>query len=48
VARLSATPGEIRHAGRPLGADQALVDAVDPWGDAAPGRDEPGAHPQRG
>jgi len=36
VARLSATPGEIRHAGRPLGADQTLVDADDPWNDAAP------------
>jgi len=48
VARLSATPGEIRHAGRPLGADQALVDADDPWGDAAPGRDEPGSHPPLG
>lgn len=31
VARLSATPGRLRHAGRPLGADQAVLDAVDPW-----------------
>jgi len=31
VAHLSATPGELRHAGRPLGADQELLDAEDPW-----------------
>jgi crotonobetainyl-CoA:carnitine CoA-transferase CaiB-like acyl-CoA transferase len=31
VAHLSATPGEVRHAGRPLGADQAILDADDPW-----------------
>ncbi|HZU72035.1 MAG TPA: CoA transferase [Acidimicrobiales bacterium] len=30
VARLSATPAELRFAGRPLGADQHLLDA-DPW-----------------
>lgn len=36
IARLSATPGEIRHAGRPLGADQAIVEAVDQWAAAAP------------
>lgn len=34
VAHLSATPGELRHAGRSLGADQAILDAEDPW-DAA-------------
>ncbi len=31
VARLSATPGRLRHAGRPLGADQDALDADDPW-----------------
>jgi len=31
VARLSATPGRIRHAGRPLGADQGVLDEPDPW-----------------
>jgi crotonobetainyl-CoA:carnitine CoA-transferase CaiB-like acyl-CoA transferase len=31
VARLSATPGRIRHAGRALGADQDVLDADDPW-----------------
>jgi crotonobetainyl-CoA:carnitine CoA-transferase CaiB-like acyl-CoA transferase len=31
VARLSATPARLRHAGRPLGADQAILDADDPW-----------------
>jgi crotonobetainyl-CoA:carnitine CoA-transferase CaiB-like acyl-CoA transferase len=31
VARLSATPGRLRHAGRPLGADQHVLDAEDPW-----------------
>jgi crotonobetainyl-CoA:carnitine CoA-transferase CaiB-like acyl-CoA transferase len=31
VARLSATPGAVRHAGRPLGADQSILDADDPW-----------------
>lgn len=31
VAHLSATPGELRHAGRPLGADQGILDADDPW-----------------
>jgi crotonobetainyl-CoA:carnitine CoA-transferase CaiB-like acyl-CoA transferase len=31
VAHLSATPGAIRHAGRPLGADQSILDADDPW-----------------
>ena len=31
VARLSATPGRLRHAGRPLGADQQVLDADDPW-----------------
>jgi len=31
VARLSATPGRLRHAGRPLGADQDVLDAADPW-----------------
>jgi crotonobetainyl-CoA:carnitine CoA-transferase CaiB-like acyl-CoA transferase len=31
VARLSRTPGRIRHAGRPLGADNAAVlDELDP------------------
>jgi crotonobetainyl-CoA:carnitine CoA-transferase CaiB-like acyl-CoA transferase len=25
IARLSATPGHVRHAGRPLGADTAAV-----------------------
>jgi crotonobetainyl-CoA:carnitine CoA-transferase CaiB-like acyl-CoA transferase len=35
VARLSATPGAVRHAGRPLGADQAILDADDPWVAAA-------------
>jgi hypothetical protein len=37
VARLSATPGAVRHTGRPLGADQAVLDADDPWAEAAPG-----------
>jgi len=36
VARLSKTPGEIRHGGRPLGADQVLLDADDPWAAAPP------------
>jgi crotonobetainyl-CoA:carnitine CoA-transferase CaiB-like acyl-CoA transferase len=31
VARLSATPGGIRWPGRPLGADQSLLDEPDPW-----------------
>jgi len=31
VARLSATPGGLRHAGRALGADQHVLDADDPW-----------------
>jgi crotonobetainyl-CoA:carnitine CoA-transferase CaiB-like acyl-CoA transferase len=31
VAHLSATPGEVRHAGRALAADQAIFDADDPW-----------------
>lgn len=31
VARLSATPGALRHAGRRLAADQPLLDADDPW-----------------
>jgi crotonobetainyl-CoA:carnitine CoA-transferase CaiB-like acyl-CoA transferase len=31
VAHLSATPGEVRHAGRPLGADQDILEADDPW-----------------
>ena len=31
IAHLSATPGEVRHAGRALGADQAILDADDPW-----------------
>lgn len=31
VAHLSATPGRLRHAGRPLGADQHVLDADDPW-----------------
>ena len=31
IARLSATPGRLRHAGRPLGADQDVLDADDPW-----------------
>jgi crotonobetainyl-CoA:carnitine CoA-transferase CaiB-like acyl-CoA transferase len=31
IAHLSATPGEVRHAGRTLGADQAILDADDPW-----------------
>jgi crotonobetainyl-CoA:carnitine CoA-transferase CaiB-like acyl-CoA transferase len=31
VARLSATPGEVPRAGRPLAADQAILDAADPW-----------------
>lgn len=35
VAKLSATPGRIRHAGRPLAADQDLLTADDPWRDAA-------------
>lgn len=34
VARLSATPGEIRHAGRRLAEDQEILDADDPWGAA--------------
>ena len=31
VARLSATPGEVPAPGRPLGADQSILDAPDPW-----------------
>ena len=31
IARLSATPGALRHAGRSLGADQDVLDADDPW-----------------
>ena len=31
VARLSATPGQVRHAGRALGADQAILDTEGPW-----------------
>lgn len=31
IARLSATPGRLRHGGRPLGADQHVLDADDPW-----------------
>lgn len=31
VARLSRTPGQLRHAGRPLGADQDVLTADDPW-----------------
>lgn len=31
VARLSGTPAVVPHAGRPLGADQAILDADDPW-----------------
>lgn len=34
IARLSATPGRLRHAGRPLAADQEIVDADDPWATA--------------
>lgn len=34
VARLSATPGAIRHTGRRLAQDQAILDADDPWGAA--------------
>jgi crotonobetainyl-CoA:carnitine CoA-transferase CaiB-like acyl-CoA transferase len=45
VARLSATPGVLRHGGRPLGADQGLLDAADPWtaaeGDGGDGGGEP-------
>ena len=37
VAHLSATPGELRHAGRPLGADQSILDADDPWAAAEGG-----------
>jgi crotonobetainyl-CoA:carnitine CoA-transferase CaiB-like acyl-CoA transferase len=34
IARLSRTPGEIRHAGRPLGADtEAVRDGLDPGGE---------------
>lgn len=36
VAHLSATPASLRHAGRPLGADQAILDADDPWAAADP------------
>jgi crotonobetainyl-CoA:carnitine CoA-transferase CaiB-like acyl-CoA transferase len=43
VAHLSATPGEIRHAGRGLGADQSILDADDPWAAAAAGDDPPSA-----
>ena len=48
VARLSRTPGEVRHAGRPLGADteavlERLDDPAGPWAEpragAPPGRD---------
>src|SRR5690606_639156 len=35
VARLSATPAVLRHGGRPLGADQDLLAADDPWAAAA-------------
>jgi crotonobetainyl-CoA:carnitine CoA-transferase CaiB-like acyl-CoA transferase len=35
VARLSATPGELRWAGPALGSDQAILDAADPWSAAA-------------
>lgn len=31
VARLSATPAEVPPAGRPLGADQGILTADDPW-----------------
>lgn len=31
IARLSATPGAVRHAGRPMAADQSILDADDPW-----------------
>jgi len=31
IAHLSATPGEVRHAGRRLGADQSILEADDPW-----------------
>jgi crotonobetainyl-CoA:carnitine CoA-transferase CaiB-like acyl-CoA transferase len=31
IARLSATPGVLRHGGRPLGADQDALDSDDPW-----------------
>jgi crotonobetainyl-CoA:carnitine CoA-transferase CaiB-like acyl-CoA transferase len=39
LARLSATPGQVRHAGRPLGADTDAV-LADLWGDGA-GRETP-------
>ena len=38
VARLSATPGEVPPAGRPLGADQSILDADDPWAAAEAAR----------
>jgi crotonobetainyl-CoA:carnitine CoA-transferase CaiB-like acyl-CoA transferase len=31
IARLSATPGVLRHGGRRLGADQDALDSDDPW-----------------
>ena len=31
IARLSATPGRLRHGGKALGADQHVLDADDPW-----------------
>jgi crotonobetainyl-CoA:carnitine CoA-transferase CaiB-like acyl-CoA transferase len=41
VARLSRTPGEVRHAGRPLGADtdDVLAELPDRGEDPGPGRD---------
>jgi crotonobetainyl-CoA:carnitine CoA-transferase CaiB-like acyl-CoA transferase len=36
VARLSRTPGRLRHTGRPVGADQAALDADDPWAAVEP------------
>jgi crotonobetainyl-CoA:carnitine CoA-transferase CaiB-like acyl-CoA transferase len=38
VAHLSATPGEVPPAGRPLGADQAILAADDPWAAAEEAR----------
>ena len=43
IARLSATPGAIRHAGRPLGADQAILGTDDPWAAADPPSHPPGS-----
>ena len=43
LARMSRTPGTVRHAGRPLGADTEIV-VEDLWGDRP---DEPGAGPGR-